>query len=256
MSTRPWWRSRSRKTHRVGVPLHPMRSNLVPCGPTWSHLVPRGLGAWQAQRVQRGQRGPWWCGRLPVVGFVQECFDQCNLGDVVKEKETLGSSILFHRLGDMMMMMMMRRRRRMTIKTNLGLCILGSCEGDIRAARRCSGFSSPLRELTLLLCYFSFFNVIVYLFPIESWLCYFAIFHFSLLQYIFSPLRVDFVSLLFFIVFILLPLLLCYLSFFIVLSSLFKVVFVTLLFSCLCCHFVRHWHRCAHHFFTRNQIHQ
>ena len=160
MSTRPWWRSWSRKTHRVGVPLHPMRS----------HLVPRGLGAWQAQRVQRGQRGPWWCGRLPVVGFVQECFDHCNLGDVVKEKETVGSSILFHRLGDMMMK---RRtmRMRMTIKTNLGLCILGSCEGDIRAARRCSGFSSPLRELTLLLCYFSFFIVIVYLFPIESWRC-------------------------------------------------------------------------------------
>ena len=81
-------------------------------------------------------------------------------------KTNFGLSILESCGGDRMMMM--RMVMRMTIKANLGLCILGSCEGDIRAARRCSGFSSPLRELTLLLCYFSFFIVIVYLFPIES----------------------------------------------------------------------------------------
>ena len=81
---------------------------------------------------------------------------------LLEENKILGPSILFNRHGDMMMTM--RRRMMMTIKTNLGLCILGSCEGDIRAARRCSGFSSPLRVyfVTLLLCYFSFFIVIVY----------------------------------------------------------------------------------------------
>ena len=110
----------------------------------------------------------------------------------------------------------------MTMKTNLGLCILGSCEGDIRAARRCSGFSSPLRVDFVTLLFFIFL-----IFSSESCHCYFVI---------------------------------CYVSFFIFLSSLLKVVFVTLLFSFIfaseiffCCHFVRH---CAHHFCDRNQVHQ
>ena len=134
-------------------------------------------------------------------------------------------------------MMMMRRRRtsmRMTIKTNLGLCILGSCEGDIRAARRCSGFSSPLRELTLLLCYFSFFIVTVYLFPSESWLCFFVVFHFFL-----SFCHCYFVIChfsLFYLLFSKLSLLLCYLVVFV--AILFVIGIVVLIISVLGTRFI------------------